>query len=93
VEHREGQTQAFAEMLEFAQIPLAERPQVMRGVDLFFSRGWPSNHFTVGMAARAGKGLIPPVYGRQRRALFSIYENPESDLSAHHHAPLSYNQF
>jgi hypothetical protein len=49
-------------MLEFAKIPLAERPQVMRGADLFFSRGWPNNHFTVDMAARAGRGLVPPVY-------------------------------
>ena len=63
MEDRVKQTEAFARMLETMNVPAAERPQVMRGVDLFFDRGWPSNHFTVGMAARAGAGLVPPVYG------------------------------
>jgi len=49
-------------MLQVMNVPVEERPQVMRGADLFFDRGWPSNHFTVGMAARAGAGLVPPVY-------------------------------
>lgn len=62
MEDRVKQTEAFARMLETMNVPAAERPQVMRGVDLFFDRGWPSNHFTVGMAARAGAGLVPPVY-------------------------------
>jgi len=62
MEDREKQTLAFAALLEYAQIPLSERPQVMRGAALFLSRGWPNNHFTVSMAARAGGGLIPPVY-------------------------------
>jgi hypothetical protein len=62
MEDRVKQTEAFARMLEMLNVPVAERPQVMRGVDLFFDRGWPSNHFTVGMATRAGAGLIPPVY-------------------------------
>lgn len=62
MEDRKEQTEAFARMLETMNVPAAERPQVMRGVDLFFDRGWPSNHFTVGMAARAGAGLVPPVY-------------------------------
>jgi len=31
-------------------------------VQLFFARGWPNNHFTVGMARRAGMGQVPPVY-------------------------------
>jgi hypothetical protein len=61
-EDRMKQTEAFALMLGTMNVPAADRPQVMRGVDLFFDRGWPSNHFTVGMAARAGAGLIPPVY-------------------------------
>jgi hypothetical protein len=59
---RVKQTEAFARMLEMMNVPAGERPQVMLGVNLFFDRGWPSNHFTVGMAARAGAGLIPPVY-------------------------------
>jgi hypothetical protein len=62
MEDRAKQTEAFARMLELMQIPAVERPQIMRGVDMFFDRGWPSNHFTVGMAARAGAGLIPPIY-------------------------------
>ena len=62
MEDRVKQTEAFARMLETMNVPAAERPQVMRGVDLFFDRGWPSNHFTVGMAARAGAGLVPPAY-------------------------------
>jgi hypothetical protein len=32
------------------------------GAELCFDRGWPINHFTVGMVARAGNGLVPPVY-------------------------------
>jgi hypothetical protein len=62
MEDRVKQTEAFAQMLGTMNVPAAERPQVMRGGNLFFDRGWPSNHFTVGMAARAGAGLVPPVY-------------------------------
>ena len=62
MEDRAKQTEAFAKILEMMNVPVADRPQMMRGVDLFFDRGWPSNHFTVGMAAQAGAGLIPPVY-------------------------------
>jgi hypothetical protein len=62
MEDRIKQTEAFARLLETMNIPATERPQIMRGVDLFFDHGWPSNHFTVGMAARAGAGLVPPVY-------------------------------
>jgi hypothetical protein len=62
MEDRIKQTEAFARMLELMKVPVAERPQVMRGVVLFFDRGWPSNRFTVGMAARAGAGLLPPLY-------------------------------
>ena len=62
MEDRVKQTEAFARMLQVMNVPVEERPQVMRGADLFFDRGWPSNHFTVGMAARAGAGLVPPVY-------------------------------
>lgn len=63
MEDRTKQTEAFARMLELLKVPAAERPQVMRGANLFFDRGWPSSCFTVGMAARAGAGLVPPVYG------------------------------
>jgi hypothetical protein len=62
MEDRVKQTEAFAQMLELMKVPVAERPQVMQGADLFFDRGWPSNRFTVGMAARAGVGLVPPLY-------------------------------
>jgi hypothetical protein len=55
MEDRAKQTEAFARMLEMMNIPAAERPQVMQGVDLFFDRGWPSNHFTVGYG-RPGRG-------------------------------------
>ncbi len=62
MENRAKQKEAFAQILEMVNVPVADRPQIMRGADLFFDRGWPSNHFTAGMAARAGAGLIPPVY-------------------------------
>jgi hypothetical protein len=62
MEDRIKQTEAFARMLELMKVPIVERPQVMRGLDLFFDRGWTSNRFTVGMAARAGAGFVPPFY-------------------------------
>jgi hypothetical protein len=61
-EDRLKQTEAFSQMLELMKVPQAERPQVMKGVALFFDHGWPSNHFTVGMAARAGAGVEPFPY-------------------------------
>jgi hypothetical protein len=62
MEDKVKQMQDFAQMLEVIQIPIAERPLVMMGVSMFFDRGWPKDHFTVGMAARAGSGHVPPVY-------------------------------
>jgi hypothetical protein len=62
MEDRAKQTEAFEKILEIMKVPVEERPQAMLGVNLFFDHGWPSNHFTVGMAARAGAGLIQPVY-------------------------------
>ena len=62
MEDRIKQTEAFARILELMKVPIAERPQVMRGVDLFFDHGWPTNRFRVGMAAHAGAGLVPPLY-------------------------------
>ena len=55
-------TLAYELMLEVAAIPLAERAVIMIGAEQFFDHGWPINHFTVGMAARAGMGLVPPIY-------------------------------
>jgi hypothetical protein len=62
MEDKVKQMQDFAQMLEVIQIPIAERPLVMMGVRMFFDRGWPKDHFTVGMAARAGSGHVPPIY-------------------------------
>jgi hypothetical protein len=62
MEDRAKQIEVFARMLEDTPVPVEERPQIMRGVELFFDRGWPSNFVTMGMAARAGAGLIPPAY-------------------------------
>jgi hypothetical protein len=56
------QKQAYALMLTLTGVPISERRNVMTGASAFFDRGWPINHFTVGMAARAGMGLFPPVY-------------------------------
>jgi hypothetical protein len=56
------QTRDYELMLELAAVPLAERAQVMVGANLFFDRGWPNHHFTLGMAVRAGNGLVPPIY-------------------------------
>jgi len=81
MERRIRQSRAFEQMLEFTQVPLAERPQLMRGANVFFDRGWPNNHFTVGMAARAGMGLVPPVYeglGSEGR-YFQIMKTPIAD--------------
>jgi hypothetical protein len=61
-EDRLKQILSFTQMLEHTQVQLEERPEVTRGACIFFDRGWPNNHFTVDMAARAGKGLVPPVY-------------------------------
>ncbi len=60
--NRRKRTLAYELMLETAAVPVAERAQIMIGAEAFFARGWPINHFTVGMAARAGMGLLPPVY-------------------------------
>jgi hypothetical protein len=57
------QTQVYALMLALTTLPVAERQNVIRGAAVFFDRGWPSDHFTVGMAALAGMGLVPPIYG------------------------------
>lgn len=62
MEDRAKQTEAFLRTLDLTQIPAAERPKIMRGVNHFFDRGWPSNFVTVGMAARAGDGLMPPKF-------------------------------
>jgi hypothetical protein len=62
MEGKTKQTQAYERMLELTYVPLAERHNVMAGAAVFFDRGWPSNHFTVDMAARAGRGLVPPIY-------------------------------
>jgi hypothetical protein len=62
MEGKTKQTQAYELMLELTYVPIAERHNVMAGAAVFFDRGWPSNHFTVDMAARAGMGLVPPVY-------------------------------
>jgi hypothetical protein len=62
MEGRTKQARAYAWMLELTEFPIAERSQAIRGAELFFDRGWPNNHFTVAMAARAGMGLVPPVY-------------------------------
>ena len=62
MEAKKKKMQAYELLLEVAAIPLAERAQTMIGAGRFFDQGWPINHFTVGMAARAGMGTIPPVY-------------------------------
>jgi hypothetical protein len=56
------QMREYELMLEVAAVPLPQRHQMIAGAALFFNRGWPINHFTVSMAARAGYGLVPPVY-------------------------------
>ena len=56
------QMREYELMLELAAVPLPQRHQVILGAAVFFDRGWPNNHFTVSMAARAGDGLVPPVY-------------------------------
>jgi len=62
MEAKKKRTRAYELLLEVAAVPPAERAQVMIGAERFFDQGWPINHFTVGMAARAGMGTIPPVY-------------------------------
>jgi len=49
-------------MLELIGLPFAECAQAIEGAAIFFDRGWPNSHFTVGMAKKAANGLIPPVY-------------------------------
>jgi len=62
VQTKRKRTLAYELMLEVAAVPLAERAEIMIGAEQFFDHGWPINHFTVGMAARAGMGLVPPIY-------------------------------
>jgi hypothetical protein len=62
METRRKRTLAYELMLDVAAVPLAERAQIMTGAEQFFEHGWPINHFTVGMAASAGMGLVPPIY-------------------------------
>jgi hypothetical protein len=62
METRRKRTLAYELMLDVAAVPLAERAHIMLGAEQFFAHGWPINHFTVGMAARAGMGLVPPIY-------------------------------
>jgi hypothetical protein len=74
-------TQAYELMLEVAAVPLAERAQIMIGAERFFDHGWPINHFTVGMAARAGKGLVPPIYeglGSEGRYFEAMRPGPDA---------------
>ena len=54
--------QDFVRSLTLIPVPPAERAIAIKGAGIFFDRGWPSNHFTVDMAVRAGKGLVPPLY-------------------------------
>ena len=62
METRRKRTLAYELMLDVAAVPLAERADIMLGAEQFFAHGWPINHFTVGMAARAGMGLVPLIY-------------------------------
>src|SRR5450432_1904815 len=62
MEDKTKQLQTYECMLKITAVPLAERGQVLKGAELFLTRGWPNNHFTVGMAIRAAKGLVPPAY-------------------------------
>jgi len=62
MEGKMKQSRAYECMLELTAVPMEERCQIMKGAELFFARGWPNNHFTLGMASRAGLGLVPPVY-------------------------------
>jgi hypothetical protein len=78
MEDQTRQIRAYELMLRRMEVPFAERQQIMRGAELFFLRGWPNNHFTVGMATMAGTGLIPPVYdgiGSEGR-YFRTMKNP-----------------
>jgi hypothetical protein len=75
------QIREYEILVELAAVPLPQRHQAMMGAELFFNRGWPNNHFTVGMAARAGIGLVPPVYeglGSEERYFQS--SKPSSDI-------------
>lgn len=78
MEDKSKQARAYELMLELTNVPLAQRHNILTGAVVFFDRGWPSNHFTVDMAARAGMGLVPPVYegiGTEGR-YFQIMKDP-----------------
>jgi hypothetical protein len=62
MEDKAKQLQTYECMLKITAVPLAERGQILRGAELFFTRGWPNNHFTIAMAVRAARGLVPPAY-------------------------------
>jgi len=78
---KRDRTLAYELMLEVAAVPRAERARIMVGAEQFFVHGWPINHFTVGMAARAGMGLIPPVYeglGSEGRYFEAMRPGPDA---------------
>jgi hypothetical protein len=78
MEDRVKAIEGFAGILKQTNLSAADRAQVMRGVGLFLDRGWPSNYVTVGMAAKAGAGLIPPVYeGFESKAKYEALMDSE----------------
>jgi hypothetical protein len=81
MEAKKRRTRAYELMLEVAAVPLAERAVIMIGAERFFDHGWPINHFTVGMAARAGMGLVPPTYeglGSEGRYFEAMRPGPDA---------------
>jgi len=62
MESKRKRTREYQLLLDAAEVPLAERDQIMIGAERFFERGWPIHHFTIAMAARAGMGQVPPIY-------------------------------
>ena len=78
-----SQLQGYERMLELNEIPLADRNQIVRGAELFLERGWPNHHFTLGMASRAGLGLVPPIYdgpGSEERYFQALQESVQAPV-------------
>jgi hypothetical protein len=59
MEDRAKQTEAFIQLLDLVHATGQEREDALKGLDIFFDNGWPSNCFTLGMARAAGSGLMP----------------------------------
>lgn len=52
----------FAQLCETVGLSPIEKAEAIKGAELFFENGWPTNFVSTGWALRASRGLTPPEY-------------------------------